>query len=120
MPAASTLGAELIPTLHMMTACRRRSALFTRIALSGVHPQEAISAPRRQLGRNWGRPSETLKLERRFPHELFDALKSRGHDLEWIGDMDETAGHAGAPIRHSDGTMIGGCDPKSDGAVAGF
>src|SRR5450759_3252769 len=65
-------------------------AVFTRIALYGLHPQEAISAPRWLLGRTWGRPSETLKLERRFPQELFDDLKSRGHDVEWIGDLDET------------------------------
>ena len=95
-------------------------AVFTRIALYGMHPQEAISAPRWLLGRTWGRPSETLKLERRFSQELFDDLKSRGHDVEWIGAMDETVGHAGALIRHSDGTMIGGYDPRSDGAVAGF
>jgi gamma-glutamyltranspeptidase len=95
-------------------------AVFTRIALYGIHPQEAISAPRWLLGRTWGRSSETLKLEGRFPQELFDELRSRGHDVEWIGEMDETVGHAGALIRHSDGTMIGGHDPRSDGAVAGF
>jgi gamma-glutamyltranspeptidase/glutathione hydrolase len=95
-------------------------AVFTRIALYGMHPQQAISAPRWLLGRTWGRPSETLKLERRFPQELFDDLKSRGHDVEWIGAMDETVGHAGALMRQADGTMFGGFDPRSDGAVAGF
>jgi gamma-glutamyltranspeptidase/glutathione hydrolase len=95
-------------------------AVFTRVALHNRHPQEAISAPRWLLGRTWGKPSDTLKLEHRFPQEVFDDLKARGHDIEWIGAMDEAVGHAGALIRNADGTLVGGYDPRSDGAVAGF
>ena len=95
-------------------------AVFTRVALHERHPQEAISAPRWLLGRTWGQASATLKLERRFPQTVFDDLKARGHDIEWIGEMDESVGHAGALIRNADGTMIGGFDPRSDGGVAGY
>jgi oxamate amidohydrolase len=95
-------------------------AVFTRVALYGMDAQNAINAPRWLLGRTWGKPSDTLKLEQRFPQEVFDELKARGHDVEWVGAMDETMGHAGALIRNPDGTLSGGYDPRSDGAVVGF
>ena len=32
--------------------------------------------------------------------------------------LDEVVGHAGALVRHPDGRLEGGFDPRSDGAVA--
>ena len=34
--------------------------------------------------------------------------------------FDETMGHAGALVRHTNGVFLGGADPRSDGAVAGY
>jgi gamma-glutamyltranspeptidase/glutathione hydrolase len=97
-----------------------QSAVFTRSVVFGWGPQAAISAPRWLLGRTWGQASETLKLESRFPPEVIDELRARGHDVEVLGEFDETVGHAGAIIRHPNGVLEGGADPRSDGAVAAF
>jgi gamma-glutamyltranspeptidase/glutathione hydrolase len=95
-------------------------AIFTRVIAQGMAPQAAISAPRWLLGRTWGQASESLKLESRFDAGVVRELSERGHDVEIIGAYDETVGHAGMIIRHADGVLEGGADPRSDGAVAAY
>ncbi len=97
-----------------------QSAVFTRTAVFGMHPQAAISAPRWLLGRMWGQTSDTLKLESRFAPEVIETLRARGHDVEVLQAFDETMGHAGCIVRHANGVLEGGSDPRSDGGVAGF
>jgi gamma-glutamyltranspeptidase/glutathione hydrolase len=95
-------------------------AVFTRIADFGMLPQEAIDAPRWLLGRTWGAATDSLKLEHRFSETVFAELVARGHEVEWLGDWDESVGHAGALVRLPDGGLIGGFDRRSDGAVVGL
>jgi len=97
-----------------------QSAVFTRTVLFGMDPQAAIDAPRWLLGRTWGLPSDTLKLESRFPPRVVEELRARGHEVELVGAYDETVGHAGCLFRDAAGVMIGGYDPRSDGGVAAF
>jgi gamma-glutamyltranspeptidase/glutathione hydrolase len=61
-----------------------------------------------------------LKLESRFPSAVTDELSRRGHDVEIIGALDETVGHAGCIIREPNGILKGGWDPRSDGAVVAY
>lgn len=95
-------------------------AVFTRIANFGLNPQAAISAPRWLLGRTWGQTSDTLKVEARFPGAVLMALGRLGHDIEVLQDYDETMGHAGVIVRHANGVLEGGADPRSDGVVAAY
>ena len=97
-----------------------QSAVFSRTAVLGLNPQDAIAAPRWLLGRTWGQVSDTLKLESRFPAATIEELRKRGHDVEIMGDFDETLGHAGCVIRHPNGNFEGGFDPRSDGGVAAY
>ncbi len=97
-----------------------QSAVFTRTAVFGMNPQEAISAPRWLLGRTWGQASDTLKLESRFPPAVIETLARMGHEVEVVGAWDEVVGHAGAIVRHPGGLFEGGSDPRSDGAVASY
>jgi gamma-glutamyltranspeptidase len=97
-----------------------QSAVFSRIAVFGMNPQEAISAPRWLLGRTWGQTSDSLKLEARFPDETVAALRAMGHEVDLMAPMDETMGHAGAIVRHPNGLLEGASDPRSDGAAAGW
>jgi gamma-glutamyltranspeptidase/glutathione hydrolase len=97
-----------------------QAAVFTRAIVYGQNLQQTVSAPRWLLGRTWGWPSETLKLEARFSAEIVESLRQRGHEIEMLQDFDEAVGHAGAIIRNTDGTLQGASDPRSDGAVAGF
>jgi gamma-glutamyltranspeptidase/glutathione hydrolase len=97
-----------------------QSAVFTRIVNFGMDPQAAVNAPRWLLGRTWGDTSETLKLEARFEMGLAHSLMEWGHEVEILDPYDETVGHAGAIVRHANGALEGGADPRSDGGVAGY
>ena len=97
-----------------------QAAVFTRYAVFRQELQRAVSSPRWLLGRTWGSMSETLKVESRFPRETIEELRRRGHDVEVVGDFDETMGHAGALVRRIDGALEGAFDPRGDGCVAGF
>jgi len=97
-----------------------QAAVFTRYAVYGQELQRAVSAPRWLLGRTWGSMSETLKLESRFAPGVVEELRRRGHDVELLGEFDETMGHAGALVRHPEGALEGASDPRGDGCVAGF
>ena len=97
-----------------------QAAVFSRAIWFGQPLQQAVSAPRWLLGRTWGQSSDTLKLESRMPDAIVAELRQRGHDIEMLGDYDETVGHAGAIIRHADGVLEGAADPRSDGSAAGY
>ena len=97
-----------------------QSAVFTRCAMFGMDPGEAIAAPRWLLGRTWGQATDTLKVESRFAPEVIEGLRSRGHDVEVLGPWDEAVGHAGAILRDAGGMLRGGSDPRSDGGVAAW
>ncbi len=97
-----------------------QAAVFTRYAVFNQELQRAVSAPRWLLGRTWGSVSETLKLEARLGTQLIDDLRARGHEVEVLGDFEETMGHAGALVRHPNGSLEGAADPRGDGTVAGF
>jgi len=97
-----------------------QAAMFTGIAHFGMGPQQAVSAPRWLLGRTWGQVSDSLKIESRFSTGVVADLARRGHEMEVLGEYDETMGHAGAIVRHANGVLEGGSDPRSDGCVAAF
>jgi gamma-glutamyltranspeptidase len=108
--AYGTMGGEGQP--------QTQAALFTRYARYGVDLQDAISRPRWLLGRTWGDQSTTLKLEDGFDERLYVQLALAGHDVERVGPLTATMGHAGAIVRHPDGALEGATDPRSDGGVA--
>ncbi|MXN76806.1 gamma-glutamyltransferase [Burkholderia sp. 4701] len=97
-----------------------QSAVFSRIANFGWNPQTAIDAPRWLLGRTWGKATDTLKLEARFSPGTVAALRRLGHETETLQPYDEAMGHAGAIVRHPNGLIEAGYDPRSDGAAAGW
>ncbi len=107
-----TMGGEGQPQTQAM--------LFSRYALNNMPLQQTISAPRWLLGRTWGSEATNLRIENRFDTPIFDTLKQRGHDLEIVGDYEEIMGHAGALVRHTDGLIEAGADPRSDGSAVGF
>lgn len=97
-----------------------QATVFNRVRRFGLDPQSAIELPRWLLGRTWGKASDSLKLEARFPAATVAALRAMGHELELLADWDESVGHAGALVREADGLLVGGFDPRSNGGVAAF
>jgi len=110
--AYGTMGGEGQPQTQAM--------LFARHVLHNESLQGAITAPRWLLGRTWGSTATNLRIENRFDDSVLSTLRERGHDLEVIGALDEVMGHAGALVRHADGRIEAGADPRSDGAAVGF
>ncbi len=108
--AYGTMGGEGQP--------QTQAAIFTRHAMFGQSLQAAIDAPRWLLGRTWGEDSVTLKLEDRFDPSVVQALRDAGHDVELVAPVTSMMGHAGALLRHADGTLDGAADARSDGSVA--
>ncbi len=97
-----------------------QSALFTRHVLYRQSLAEALDRPRWLLGRTWGSPHASLRLESRFGGNLVDRLLSAGHDVEVLPEpYSDVVGHAGAVVLHPDGTLEGGHDPRADGGAAG-
>ena len=94
-----------------------QAAVFTRAVTLGLAPQAAVSEPRWLLGRSWGDQSFSLKLEASFSPDIFDRLRERGHVTEKMPALSSLMGHAGMLIRHRNGLLEGGFDPRSDGAA---
>jgi gamma-glutamyltranspeptidase/glutathione hydrolase len=97
-----------------------QAAVFTRHVTFRDDLVTAIDRPRWLLGRTWGSSHTNLRLENRFDGHLVDRLLSAGHDVEVLPESySDTMGHAGAVIRHGDGSFEGAHDPRSDGGAAG-
>ena len=97
-----------------------QAAVYTRYVHQGLDVQAALTAPRWLLGKTWGDDTTSLKLEARFPAETVAELKTLGHVVEVVPNFDSMMGHAGALVRHADGRIEGGSDPRSEGLVASW
>lgn len=95
-----------------------QAAVFARYAMLGMTPQASVTAPRWVIGRTWGKPSGTLKIEENFSPETLAVLAKMGHSVETETALSSLMGHAGILVRHSDGLLEGAFDPRSDGSAA--
>jgi gamma-glutamyltranspeptidase len=88
----------------------------------GLDIQEALEMPRFLSGRfSLGEARDTLHMEARFPRGTVAELERRGHLVNRWPCWHEQAGHAHGVIIHPEnGVLIGGSDPRSDGAAVGF
>jgi gamma-glutamyltranspeptidase/glutathione hydrolase len=95
-----------------------QAALVTRLVDRGFGPQAAVEAPRWLYGRTWGELSKALRLESRFGDGVATALAERGHDVRVVEPWSDLMGHAQC-IALTDGVLLGGSDPRADGAALG-
>lgn len=93
-----------------------QAAVATRIVDLGMHPAEAVAAPRWLYGRTWGGDSPGLKLERRFDPAVVRELEALGHACTLVEAWSDLMGHAGAILVEGE-RLLGGADPRSDGAA---
>jgi gamma-glutamyltranspeptidase/glutathione hydrolase len=92
-------------------------ALLTRMLDFSFDPQTAIDLPRWAWGRTWGEATTQLAMENRIGAEIRQDLIHRGHQVAVVPAWAEKMGHAHA-IRVDVEGLRGGCDPRSDGAIA--
>ncbi|MBM3647058.1 MAG: gamma-glutamyltransferase [Alphaproteobacteria bacterium] len=108
------MGADGQPQIHLQ--------VYRALIDHGLDIQQALDMPRFLSGR-FGllEPRDTLHIEARFPKETIAELARRGHLLDRWGDWHEFAGHAhGITVDPATGTLVGGADPRSDGAAVGL
>jgi oxamate amidohydrolase len=97
-----------------------QAALFTRHIQFREPLADAIDRPRWVLGRTWGAPLTTLRIEPRFDGALIEQLATAGHNIEMLDEpYSDVMGHAGAIMLHPDGSLEGAHDPRADGGAAG-
>jgi len=89
--------------------------LMAHVVDDGADPQVAIDAPRWRVEPASGQ----LLSERRFPPELLDDLRTRGHTVQTVRSLDSGMGHAHAILRTPGGYAIA-TDPRAEGAALGL
>ncbi len=88
----------------------------------GLGIQDALEMPRFLSGRfGLDEARDTLHVESRLPAATIAELARRGHIIDRWGAWNELAGHAhGIVVDPASGTLMGGADPRSDGAAIGY
>ena len=94
------------------------AAIYSRYAMFGRDLQDSVSAPRWLLNGSAGTPR--LYIEDRFAPELMRELERAGHELALVDSYSDWMGHAGALVRHADGTLDGAADPRNESEVQGL
>lgn len=80
-----------------------------------LNPQASLDAPRWQWMRD-----KTVEVEYTFPHSISAALASRGHDIR-MGMEPNSFGRGQIIWRDPEsGVLVGGTEPRTDGAVAAW
>ena len=112
--AVGCMGADGQPQIHLQT--------YLAMIDYGRDIQEALESPRFLSGRfAIGEARDTLHIEGRMPAATIAELKRRGHLVNQWPDWHEYAGHAhGITIDPGSGILVGGSDPRSDGAAIGY
>ncbi len=106
------MGGSMQPQGHLQVACN--------LIDIGLNPQAALDAPRFR----WLDDRRVAVETSRLPDAVSTNLRGRGHH---VVDEDEffrpAAGHWGGGqiiYRDDEGTLIGGSDPRRDGAAIGY
>ena len=96
------------------------AAIYSRYAIFGRDLQESVSAPRWLLDMASGAGADHLYVENRFAPDLLSDLEQAGHCVEPVDSYSDWMGHAGALVRHGDGTIDAASDPRNESDVQGW
>src|SRR3989442_4360291 len=113
------------PLLALATMGGNGQAMFhaqvvTNVLDYGMDIQEAIERPRFLIGAFLpDEPADTTHIEARVPGRVVAALEGRGPRRKTGPGFFTRVGHAHGIVRR-DGTLMGGADPRGDGAALGF
>ncbi len=102
--------------------------VFVNLVDHGASPADAVGAPRViSLGRHphtdpWGeeRPPTLIGAEDRVGAATLDALRSRGHVIEPLGNWSHAVGACALVMRRANGVLDGAADPRRDGTAAAW
>jgi len=113
------------PVMGFATMGSNGQAMFHAQVLTNVLDydldiQDAIERPRFLIGPfTPEEPADRIRLEWRVPARVVAAPERRGHRIKREREFFQKMGHAhGVVVR--DGTLMGGADPRGDGAALGY
>jgi gamma-glutamyltranspeptidase/glutathione hydrolase len=122
---ASIVTRDERPVMGFATMGSNGQAMFhaqvlTNVLDFGLDIQEAIERPRFLIGPFWpDEPVDVIRVESRMPARALAALERRGHRIRREAEFFQKMGHAhGIVVRN--GTLMGGADPRGDGAAVGY
>jgi gamma-glutamyltranspeptidase/glutathione hydrolase len=118
MPAMAMRGgrpAIVFGTMGADGQAQTQLQMLTKVVDDGTDLQDALDAPRWVVS-----PSDfSVTLERRFPDDVVEGLRRRGHVVHVTHPLDRSMGHANAIIISDDG-FVAASDPRSEGAALGI
>ncbi len=92
----------------------------TNLLAYGMDIQEAIERPRFLIGPFLpDEPADIIHLESRVAPRVVAGLARRGHRIRTALPLFQKMGHAHGLVV-GEGTLMGGADPRGDGAALGF
>lgn len=108
-----TMGGSMQPQIHVQVLTRRID--------QGMPLDETIAAPRFDAVPVPGREETAgLVLEGRFPPEIVEKLRGRGHSVRVVEPFTSGMGHAHAIEILDDGVYLGAADPRSESLALGY
>jgi oxamate amidohydrolase len=108
-----SMGGEIQPQITSMN--------FLKFARYGLHPTDALHAPRFTFGKAYGASRATIKMESRFDESVIKGLEKLGHEVEVNAKpYADSFGHAGMLVKYPDGRVEADHDPRADGTGMGI
>jgi gamma-glutamyltranspeptidase len=126
---------DVKPTRRLVLVCGTPGAdtqvqtnlqVITHILDFGMTVAEAVESPR---WRNTHSPTEStlphdcdnlLHVEGRFPDEVLEGLKAKGHILNIVGDWEGRGSEVMIQVDPETGVLSGAADPRRDGYAIGW
>ena len=106
-----SMGGDVQPQVHVQ--------LITRLVDYGMDIQEAIDAPRWAATGTIYDQKQEFYIEEDYAH-LLPALASGGYRPKTTARFSSLMGHAQGIVRLPNGALMGGADPRGDGAAIGY
>lgn len=100
--------------------------VITHVLDFGMSVNEAVEAPRWRHLQNQTESTEpreleeSLQLESRFPEEVRDGLRGRGHNLEILSEWGAVGSEVMIQRDPVTGALFGAADPRRDGYAIGW
>jgi len=109
-----TMGGHAQAQIHLQLLCN--------LVDFELEPQAAIESPRWVAGRGLpGDPAHVLNLEEPIGSDVAEQLRAMGHDARLTQPFSSLMGHAHMiRVDQERGVLMGGSDPRSDGAALGW
>jgi gamma-glutamyltranspeptidase / glutathione hydrolase len=117
IPGFITKGANPVGPFGIMGGAMQPQAhvqVIMNLLDFSLNPQAALDAPRW----HWMK-DKIVTVEQSFPEQMAMALVRKGHDIRWTSDK-RIFGKGQMIIRNTDGVLVGGTEPRTDGSIAAW